>query len=213
MYIPRHHEETDLAVLQSLIVAHPLGTWATQGVNELIVNHVPFVLDASRAENGTLMGHVARANPVWQAFSRTVPSIVVFQGAESYISPSWYPSKLAHGKAVPTWNYTVVHAHGIPVVIDNKTWLLDHVNRLTELHEADQSMPWSVSDAPADYIERLLDAIVGIEIPISKLIGKWKVSQNRSESDKVGVVAGLRAKSELRAKEMAELVGETVSVS
>lgn len=211
MYIPKHHEESDLAVLHSLIVAHPLGTWATQGADELVVNHIPFVLDASRAENGTLMGHVARANKVWQAFSRTVPSIVVFQGAESYISPSWYPSKHAHGKVVPTWNYVVVHAHGLPVVIDDKTWLLNHLNRLTELHEADQPLPWSVSDAPADYIERLLDSIVGIEIPISKLIGKWKVSQNRSESDKRGVVAGLCARSDSQGNEMAELIGATVN--
>jgi transcriptional regulator len=211
MYIPRHHEETNLTVLHSLIVAHPLGTWATSGVDELIVNHVPFVLDASRADNGTLMGHIARANPVWNAFSRTIPSVVVFQGAESYISPSWYPSKRAHGKAVPTWNYAVVHAHGIPVVIDDKTWLLNHLNRLTEVHEADQTLPWSLSDAPADYIERMLEAIVGIEIPISKLIGKWKVSQNRSESDKLGVIAGLRAKSDSRAVEMAELIGQTDS--
>lgn len=211
MYIPKHHERTDLATLHSLIVTHPLGTWVTQGADELIVNHIPFLLDASRAESGTLMAHVARANPVWQSFSKTVPSIVVFHGAESYISPSWYPSKVAHGKAVPTWNYIVVHAHGVPVVIEDKTWLLEHVGRLTRQHEAGQHQPWSVSDAPADYIARLLDGIVGIEIPISKLEGKWKVSQNRSQLDRHGVINGLRAKGNSQAIEMAALVGDTGS--
>jgi len=206
MYIPKHHEETDLSVLHSLVHTHPLGTWAAQGDGELIVNHVPFILDSSRGELGVLMGHVARANRVWQVFSKTVHSVVVFQGAESYITPSWYPSKHAHGQAVPTWNYAVVHAHGLPVVIEDKTWLLNHVNQLTDVHEADQALPWKVSDAPPDYIERMCSAIVGIEIPIAKLVGKWKVSQNRSESDKLGVVAGLLARDNAQSKEMAALV-------
>ncbi|MGC3980135.1 MAG: FMN-binding negative transcriptional regulator [Steroidobacteraceae bacterium] len=211
MYIPKHYEETDLAVLHSLARAHPLGTWATQGEGELIVNHVPFILDSSRGANGTLMGHVARANGVWQSFSKTVESVVVFQGAESYITPSWYPSKHAHGKAVPTWNYAVVHAHGLPVVIEDKVWLLNHLNQLTDQHESEQALPWKVSDAPTDYIEKMVAAIVGIEIPITKLVGKWKVSQNRQEPDKLGVVAGLLAKGNRRSKDMAALVNAGVS--
>src|SRR5262245_60073347 len=159
------------------------------------------------------MGHVARANEAWQRFSKSVPSVVIFQGAESYITPSWYPSKHAHGKAVPTWNYAVVHAHGLPVVIEDKAWLLSHVNQLTDLHEADQALPWKVSDAPPDYIDRLISAIVGIEIPISKLAGKWKVSQNRSESDKLGVAAGLLARGNPQSNEMAALINASVSLS
>jgi len=213
MYIPKHYEETNLLVLHSLVRAHPLATWATPGEGELVVNHVPFILDSSRGELGTLMGHVARANTVWQVFSRTIHSVVVFQGAESYITPSWYPSKHAHGKAVPTWNYAVVHAHGLPVVIEEKAWLLDHLNQLTDIHEGDQALPWKVSDAPADYIERMVAGIVGIEIPISKLVGKWKVSQNRSESDKLGVVAGLLARGNRKSEEMAALVNANVSLN
>lgn len=211
MYIPKHHEETDTSVLHSLIRAHPLGTWATQGDGELIINHLPFMLDASRGEHGTLVGHVARANSAWKVFSKIVPSVVIFQGAESYISPSWYPSKHAHGKAVPTWNYAVVHAHGLPVVIEDKGWLLNHLNQLTDLHEANQAHQWKVSDAPPDYIERMMEGIVGIEIPISNIAGKWKVSQNRAEPDKRGVVAGLLAKNSVGSEEMAAWVSRGIS--
>lgn len=211
MYLPKHHDEADISVLQSLIRAHPLGTWATQGEGELIVNHIPFLIDASRGEYGTLIGHVARASGVWQSFSKTIQSVVVFQGAESYITPSWYPSKHAHGKAVPTWNYAVVHAHGLPVAIEGKEWLLRHLNELTDIHEADRALPWKVSDAPIEYTERMIERIVGIEMPIEKLIGKWKVSQNRPDPDKLGVVAGLLAKGDPQCEEMAALVNEHVS--
>jgi transcriptional regulator len=213
MYMPKHHEETDVSVLQSLIRAHPLGAWATQGQGELIVNHIPFLIDASHGDLGTLVGHVARANDVWQTFSRTVPSVVIFQGAESYITPSWYPSKHAHGKAVPTWNYVVVHAHGMPEVIESKAWLLEHLNELTNTHEADQSLPWKVADAPAEFTKRMIEGIVGIEIPVSRLIGKWKVSQNKQDSDKLGVVAGLLEKEDPQSREMAVLVNGQVSHS
>lgn len=206
MYTPTYTQESDRAVLHALIRAHPLGTWVTQGDGELIVNHVPFLLDASHGEHGMLMGHVARANRVWRDFSRGVDSVVVFQGPEAYITPSWYPSKHATGKAVPTWNYVVVHAHGLPRAIEDKTWLAEHVRRLTAVHEADQALPWQVSDAPEDFIDRLLDGIVGIEILITKLVGKWKVSQNRPEPDRRGVVAGLLARNEPGASAMAAAV-------
>ena len=211
MYVPKHHEETDTSVLHSLVKAHPLATWVTQGDGELLANHIPFLLDSTRGHLGTLVGHVAKANRVWQSFSKTVNSVLVFQGAETYITPSWYPSKHADGKAVPTWNYAVVHAHGMPRVIEDREWLLQHVNHLTDAHEAEQALPWKVSDAPQEFTDRLLQAIVGIEIPIAKLVGKWKVSQNRPEPDKLGVVAGLLGRSDPQSTEMAALVNQHVS--
>jgi transcriptional regulator len=211
MYVPKKHAETDLAVLHALIRSHPLATWATHSEGEIIVNHLPLLLDATRGSFGTLMGHIARANPVWQCASRTVPSALVFHGPESYISPSWYPSKHAHGAAVPTWNYAVVHAHGIPLIIEDQDWLLDHVTRLTNEHEAAQALPWKVSDAPAEFIERMLKQIVGIEIPISRILGKWKINQNRSTADRLGVVAGLLGAGDTPSVEMATLVEKAVA--
>jgi transcriptional regulator len=208
MYVRQHFAETDVTVLHELIRARPLGTWATQTDGELLVSHVPFLLDAARGPHGTLVSHVPRANPIWQAFARTVPSVVVFQGPNAYISPSWYPSKHAHGKAVPTWNYVAVHAHGVPVAIEDKSWLVRHLNELTNTHEATQTLPWKVSDAPVDYLDKMLEQIVGIEIPITKLVGKWKLSQNRPEPDRLGVVAGLLAQNTPQSREMAELVRE-----
>lgn len=206
MYIPPANSESDLAVLHALIRAHPLGTWVTLGAEGLIANHIPFLLDSTRGEQGTLVGHVARANPVWQQLSITVPSLVSFSGPEAYISPSWYPSKQAHGQAVPTWNYVVVHAHGLPRVIHDPAWLLAHVSQLAATHEAALPHPWQVSDAPADFIARLVGAIVGIEIPIARLEGKWKISQNRSPADQAGVVAGLRTQGTAAAQAMADLM-------
>lgn len=211
MYVPKHHEESDISVLHSLIKSHPLATWVTQGHGDLLANHIPFLLDPTRGEFGTLVGHVAKANRVWQSFSPDINSVCVFQGAETYITPSWYPSKHAHGKAVPTWNYAVVHAHGLPRAIEDREWLLQHVSQLTDQHEAEQALPWKVSDAPQEFTDRLLQAIVGIEIPIAKLVGKWKVSQNRPEPDKLGVVAGLLARGDTQSKEMASLVNQHVS--
>lgn len=206
MYIPKPHEETDILVLHQLIKAHPFGMLITLMDGELVANHIPFVLDVERGEYGTLLGHVARANPVWQSFSSTENALVIFQGTDAYITPSWYPSKHAHGKAVPTWNYAVVHAYGLPRVVEDREWLLQQVTQLTEIHEADQVLPWQVSDAPTDFTERLLGAIVGIEIPIAKLLGKWKTSQNRPETDKLGVIAGLLAKGDQSSVQMAEMV-------
>lgn len=206
MYIPQHHEESDPDVLRALVQSHPLGTWVTQGDGELLANPIPFLFNPTRGEHGTLTGHVARANRVWHSFSKTMPSLVIFQGPQTYITPSWYPSKQAHGKAVPTWNYAVVHAHGLPRAIEEPDWLLQHVTQLTNTHEAGQALPWQVADAPPDYIDRMLQAIVGIEIPLTRLVGKWKVSQNRPQPDKLGVVAGLRMREDSAAKAMADLV-------
>ncbi len=204
MYQPKHFEEVNTNVLHELICAHPLGAWVIQSDEGLTANHIPFLIDPNRGELGTLVGHVARANPAWHSFSKVHNSLIIFQGAESYITPSWYPSKHAHGKAVPTWNYVVVHAHGMPRAIEDRGWLLEHINQLTNSHEQHQPQPWKVSDAPQEFTEQLLSAIVGIEIPITSLVGKWKVSQNRPESDQRGVIAGLEANSNEKSKAMAE---------
>ena len=192
MYQPKHFEEVDTKILHELIRSHPLGAWVIQSEAGLTANHIPFLIDPDRGEFGTLVGHVARANPAWQSFSKAHHSLIIFQGAESYITPSWYPSKHEHGKAVPTWNYVVVHAHGMPRAIKDRDWLLQHLSQLTDRHENHQRQPWKVTDAPQEFIEQLLSAIVGIEIPITALAGKWKVSQNRPEADRLGVVAGLK---------------------
>lgn len=193
MYLPKQFEETDRDTLHALMRAHPFATWVTQTDAGPLVNHLPLMLDAGRGEHGTLVGHVARANPVWREFSKSTPSVMIFQGAQAYISPSWYPSKREHGKVVPTWNYALVHAHGRPRVIDDRDAVLSIVARLTDVHEAGFSVPWKVSDAPADYVDQMLRAIIGIELPIERLVGKWKTSQNRSASDRQGVADGLNA--------------------
>jgi len=158
-----------------------------------------------------LAGHVARANPIWKSFSKDVASVIVFQGPQTYITPSWYPSKQAHGKAVPTWNYAVVHAHGLPRAVEDADWLIQHVRQLSDLHESEQAVPWSVSDAPPDYIDTMVKAIVGIEISISTLAGKWKVSQNRPLPDKLGTIAGLHGRGDAASREMAVLVQKHAS--
>ena len=206
MYVPKHFEERDITILHSLIRSHPLGAWVTHAGQSLLVNHIPFLVDSARGKYGTLIGHVARANPVWKSFSKEIASVVIFQGPQAYISPSWYPSKHAHGKAVPTWNYAVVHAEGVPRTIEDADWLLAHVTQLSDLHESERAIPWSVSDAPRDYIDTMLKAIVGIEIPISTVSGKWKTSQNRPLPDKLGTIAGLHERGDATSKQMAALV-------
>ena len=192
MYLPSHFEERDPAVLNELIRAHPLGAWVTTVDGALVVNHIPFLLRA----DGTLVGHVARANDVWSRFAQTPESVVVFQGPQGYITPSWYPAKREHGKVVPTWNYAVVHAHGTPRAIEDQDWLLALVTELTNANESREQKPWRVTDAPAEYVQAMLGAIVGIEIPLRTLTGKWKVSQNRSAEDRAGVAAGLDARDD-----------------
>lgn len=212
MYQPAAHEEKDLAVLHALIRAHPLGAWITPGADGLIANHIPFLLDPSQGESGCLRAHVARANPVWREMSTQAPSLVLFQGAESYVTPSWYPSKHQHGKAVPTWNYVVVHVHATPRAVDDPAWLRAHLEQLTAVHEAKQAVPWKVDDAPEDYLQRMIGGIVGIEMPIDRIEGKWKVSQNRTMADRLGVVAGLIDRGGDRASAMAELVRQRIDV-
>jgi transcriptional regulator len=206
MYTPEHFEERDVTVLHALIRSHPLGAWVTHAKEGLVVNHIPFLVDSTRGEYGTLIGHVARANPIWKSLTPESACVVIFQGPQTYITPSWYASKEVHGKVVPTWNYAVVHAHGVPRAIDDRAWLLKHVTELSDLHESERAVPWSVSDAPPDFIDTMLNAIVGIEIPISTLAGKWKTSQNRPLPDKLGTIAGLHERGDASSKQMAALV-------
>lgn len=191
MYIPKFNEENNLETLHALINAKPFGTWATLVNGAIEVNHIPFVLNKNIGEFGTLYCHIAKANPLWQQFSTTQNSVISFHGDQSYISPSWYPSKQIDGKVVPTWNYSVVQAQGIPKIMQDPQQLLAHLNELTDIHESSQYKPWQVSDAPAAFIEKLCAAIVGFEIPITRISGKWKLGQNRPEADKLGMIAGL----------------------
>ena len=193
MYLPAHFAESRPAVLHDFIGAHPFGLLVTQGpAGDIEANSVPFLLDvAGEAPPGVLRAHVARANPVWSRARGDVDVLVVFQGAHGYVSPAWYPSKAEHGKVVPTWNYLMVQARGRLRAFEDKAWLRAFVTRLTDTHEGGRPAPWAVSDAPADYVETMLGAIVGIEIALSSLVGKWKVSQNRAAADRAGVAAGL----------------------
>lgn len=202
MYLPRHFEETRPAVLQHLLQAHPLGLLITMGDDGApVANPIPFHLDARRGAHGTLCAHVARANPVWQAAGQQV--LVVFQGPEGYISPSGYPGKAQHGKVVPTWNYAMVQARGPLVVLDEAAATHALVSRLTDHHEAAQPRPWAVHDAPDDYIASMLRAIVCIEIPLTALVGKLKLSQNRSAEDRAGLVGALQAQGDAPAQALA----------
>ena len=203
MYVPRHFAETDTAVLHRLIRAHPLGAVVTLAGGELVANHIPLLLHDDGSPFGTLAGHVARGNSMWKTSDPAFEALVIFQGVERYVSPSWYPSKETDPRTVPTWNYVVVHAHGPLRIIDDAGWLRRHVAELTDRHEADRPSPWKVDDAPADYVEKLVGGIVGIEIPISRLTGKWKVSQNRSAEDRDGVVRGLREQGDTSSAAMA----------
>jgi len=204
MYVQQKFQETRLEVLHGLIREQPLGAIVTMTQAGLDASHMPFHLDASVAPYGVLRAHMPRANPLWK--EACSEALVIFQGPQGYISPSWYPSKHAHGQAVPTWNYAVVHAYGTPRFVEDRGWLLQNVTELTNTHEGSQQLPWRVSDAPAEYVDKLLGQIVGIEIVITRLQGKWKMSQNRPPADRLGVIAGLTATDDAAASAVQELV-------
>jgi transcriptional regulator len=193
LYIPPAHREQDLAILHAHIAASGLATLVTVGEDGPLVSHLPLLLDAGVGRYGQLTGHVARANSQWQASDLGKGAVAIFMGPDAYVSPSWYPSKHEHGRAVPTWNYTTVHARGTLQIFDDPQRLLAHVEQLTERHEGRFAVPWKVGDAPADYLQRQLQGIVGIAMKIDSLEGKMKLSQNRSTPDRRGVVAGLLA--------------------
>jgi transcriptional regulator len=194
MYLPAHFEETRTDVLHALIASHPLGTLVTLDAGgALRADAIPFLIEPGATAHGTLRGHVARTNPLWRETRGDVDVLVVFQGAQSYISPGWYAAKAEHGKVVPTWNYVLVQARGRLRAVDDEAWVRALVTRLTDRFEAARPAPWAVADAPADYVATMLRAIVGVEIELGSLVGKWKVSQNRSAADRDGVAAGLAA--------------------
>lgn len=192
MYVPPAYRETRAEVLHALVRAHPLGTLVTAGAAGLTANLIPF--DLVETAGGTVLrAHLARANPQCEDLRAGAETLVIFQGPEAYVTPSWYAAKAEHGRVVPTWNYAVVQVRGRPQVFDAPDWLAAQVGRLTEGHEAGRAHPWAVSDAPETFIAGQLRAIVGLEIPIERIEGKWKMSQNRSEADRSGVAEGLRA--------------------
>jgi transcriptional regulator len=205
MYQPLHHREDRLDVQHALIRAHPLGTLVTVGTAGLVANHIPFILDPI-GPKGLLKGHLARANTQWQAYDRGVEALVIFQGVEHYITPAWYVTKQQTGKVVPTWNYVSVHAYGQMTVIDDARWLAQQIAALTASQEERRAEPWAVTDAPPAFIEAQIKAIIGIKILITRIEGKWKVSQNRPEADRNGVVEGLRQCGDQDSAVMAELV-------
>ena len=190
MYIPRANREDRLSVLHKLMVDQPFASLNTVGSSGLFASHIPMVLEQNGA-NGLLRGHISRANRQWQDYSSSIEALAIFSGPQHYITPSWYPEKQETGKVVPTWNYVVVHAYGHLKVIEDGEWLMTHLKNLTSIHEADSSVPWKIGDAPADYIASQVKGIVGLEMAIERLEGKWKVSQNRSEQDRSGVAKGL----------------------
>jgi transcriptional regulator len=203
MYRPPAFSEDRLEVLHALIRSHPLATLITSGTQGLEANLVPFSV-AIGGGNGVLRAHMAKANDQLGALREGADTLVVFRGPEAYVTPSWYPSKKEHGKVVPTWNYVLVQAWGKPCVIDEPDWLRAQVERLTAEQERNRSGPWRLSDAPEAFIESQLKSIVGLEIPIDRIEGKWKVSQNRPEADRRGVAEAMR--SEGKSSEMASLV-------
>ena len=191
MYIPRHNEEKRVSVMHSLIASSPLGTLVTLGASGLFATHIPMVLEDDGTQFGVLRGHISRANPQWQDFVPTVDALAIFAGHQHYITPNWYPETKEHGREVPTWNYVVVHAYGPLTVIQDEHWLLTNVEKLTNIHESGSPVPWKVSDAPEEYIKSQLRGIVGLEMPIQRLLGKWKLSQNKTERARNGVIEGL----------------------
>lgn len=190
MYQPEQHREDRLAVQQDLIEAHPFGLLISVGAEGLLANGLPFLLQRDSGDKGRLQAHIARANPQWTGLDGQAV-LVVFQGPLTYVTPGFYETKRETGKVVPTWNYAMVQARGVARVRADAAWLDTQIAALTDRHEAAQPAPWQVSDAPRPYIEAQLRGIVGIEIDIRELEGKWKVSQNRPEGDRLGVAQGL----------------------
>lgn len=206
MYQPPHFREDRLEVQHGLIRAHPLGMLVTNGSTGLVANPLPFVLDAATSPLGTLKAHLSRANGQWRDVDPALEALVIFQSVDAYVTPSWYETKRETGKVVPTWNYAIVQAYGRMRIIDDSDWLLRQITAMTDVQEAAQPEPWNVGDAPAPFVAAQLKGIVGIEIEITRIEGKWKVSQNRSEADRQGVAEGLRFAQDDASRHMADLV-------
>jgi transcriptional regulator len=192
MYIPTQFRESDVPTVHEAIRASGLATLVTTGPDGLQATPLPLLLDAEEGPYGALLGHVARANPQWQRSAPDADGLAMFQGVDAYVTPSFYATKRETGRVVPTWNYVAVHAYGRVEFIDDAEWLRRLVTRLTQHHEGAREKPWAVSDAPEDFIRSQLKGIVGVRMVISRLEGKWKMSQNRNEADRAGVVEGFR---------------------
>jgi len=208
MYQPDHFRVDDLAEMHALMRARPLVALVSGGAS-LYATHMPTVLKDD-GPFGLLEFHLARANPHWKILTGPGEALVIFHGPEGYITPNWYPSKADHAKVVPTWNYAAVHAYGRPEVMQDKDWLRRHVGELTTQQERSEAMPWALSDAPESYIEVMLRGIVGFRFAITRLEGKWKMSQNREMNDRQGVVKGLEQRGEGDDREIAELVSRHI---
>ncbi|MDH4233890.1 MAG: FMN-binding negative transcriptional regulator [Gallionella sp.] len=206
MYIPKHFEQPRVKAMHELMRARPLATLVTPASGGLDANHIPLHLSDAPAPFGTLRGHVARANPLWRDFAKEIEALAIFHGPDAYITPSWYATKKEHGKVAPTWNYAVVHAHGTLCIVDDAAWVRAQIETLTAVHEASFPNPWAVSDAPREFTEKLIESVVGIEIVITRLSGKWKVSQNQPEQNRAGVIEGLQSCGHSNAAAMAALV-------
>ncbi len=206
MYVPKHFDEPRVEVLHELIRARPLSTLVTLSSSGLNANHIPLHLSAHPAPLGTLRGHVARANPIWSTLDTSVEALAIFHGPDAYITPSWYATKAETGRVVPTWNYAVAHAYGTLRVIDDAAWLRTHLETLVAQQEAAFAEPWHLSDAPHDFTEALIETVVGIEIVITRLQGKWKASQNQPAQNRAGVIRGLEQNGSAEALEMAALI-------
>jgi transcriptional regulator len=193
MYMPKHFEETRTEVLHAWMRKHSFAMLVRRGPDGLVADHMPFLVDSEPGPHGKLRAHCARNNPAWRELQANPEALVIFQGADGYISPSYYATKQKDGRVVPTWNYFIVHATGQARVIEDAQWLRGLVTELTQKHEAGRKDPWKVTDAPEEFVQQMLQAIVGLEIPITKLVGKKKASQNRVEADRWGVIEGLRA--------------------
>jgi transcriptional regulator len=212
MYSPAAFTELRVETMQALMRQHALATLVAMTQDGLVANHIPLLVREDSTPFGTLQGHIARANPLWRTLQAAVEGIAIFQGADAYITPQWYATKQETGKVVPTWNYAVVHAHGTLRIIDDAAWVRRQIEELTAVHEAANAVPWQLTDAPAGFIDTLLPAVVGIEITITRLEGKWKASQNQPERNRAGVAAGLSARQCPHDAGMAALVaGSTIN--
>jgi transcriptional regulator len=207
MYVPAHFREDRPEILCAAIRRAGLATLVTRGSDGLCASHVPMLLDAEPGPYGTLLGHIARANAQWREPVAGVQALAIFQGPDAYVTPSWYPAKREHGKVVPTWNYVAVHAYGPVAFFADPARLLDIVTRLTERQEAGRAAPWAVSDAPASYVAGMLNGIIGFALPIARIEGKWKMSQNRDERDRLGVQRGLALEEDEGAKAVSRFMG------
>lgn len=203
MYLPSAFRQDDLAELHAQLQANPFALLTSAGAAGVQASHLPLLLEPDEGESGTLYGHFARANPHWRDLQGGAEALAVFSGPDAYISPGWYPAKAEHGKVVPTWNYIAVHARGPVELIEKPERLLQIVSRLSDQHESGRERPWAVSDAPREYIDSMLRAIVGFALPIRRLEGKWKLGQNRSAADQAGVRDGLAASTSPGDRELA----------